>query len=175
MKKTLVLVKTKDDVVKAYWNKIGFIFKYNFSKENILFLENYVWIYSFERIKVENLKKENLTTKISLEDLSLDDLNNESCILIPRNNLLCIKLNLRDMYKIFENEINVRNFKSLSLKTKIIIEISTIKELVELNKLKEYIPEHSELAIYFSNTNKILKYWINNIKTKFASYFFMVY
>ena len=77
----------------------------------------------------------------------MDDLKNESCILIPRNNLPCIELNLKDISNIFENEINTTNFKSLSLKTKIIVKLSSMDDLVELNKLKEYFPEHSELAI----------------------------
>ena len=121
-------------------------------KSIVLFLENYVWISNFKEIHVENLKKENLTTKTPLEGLSLADLKNESCILIPRNNLSWIKLILSDIPNIFENEINVRNFKSLSFKTKIIIEISSMNDLVKLNKLKEYFPEHSELAISYSLT-----------------------
>ena len=93
-----------------------------------------------------------------LEGLSLDDLKNECCILIPRNSLSCIKLNLGDISYIFENEINVTNFKSLSLKTKIIIKLSSMNDFAELNKIKDYFPEHSELSINFSDTNKILKH-----------------
>ena len=139
-------------MVKAYWNNIVFSFDKNLSQENILFLENYVWISNFKEIVIENSKKKNLTTKTSLECLSFGYLNNESCILIPKNNLSYIKLNLRDISKIFDNEINVANLKFLSLKTKIIIELFLMKDLVELNKLKEYFPEHSELAIDFSDT-----------------------
>ena len=148
--KTLVLFKTKDDMNKAYWDKIGVIFGEDLSQENILFLENYVWISNFQEIHVENVKKVNLTTEISLEGLSLSDLNNESCILIPKNSLSSIKLKLGDMSYIFENEINVRNFKSLSLKTKIIIKLRSMKDLAELNELKEYFPEHSELEISYT-------------------------
>ena len=155
MKKTLVLVKTKDDMVKAHWDKIGFTFEQDLSQENLLFLENYVWISNFEGMAVENLKKENLTTKIQLEGLSLGDLKNESYILIPRNNLSCIVLELRRMLSIFENEINVTYFKSYSSKTKIIIiKLSSMKDLAELNKLKEYFPVHSELEISYTPTIK---------------------
>ena len=141
-------------MVKAYWDKIGFTFKTNLSQENILFLENYVWISNLDRIAVKNLKKDNLTTRILLEVLLLDHLKNESCILIPRNNLSCIKLKLGDMSSNFENEINGRNFKSLSLKTKIITKLFSMEDLAELNKLKEYFPEHSELAIDYSFTKR---------------------
>ena len=81
-------------------------------------------------------------------------LNNESCILIPRNNLSCIQLDLIDFANIFENIINVANFKSLSFKTKIIIQLSSMNDLAELNKLKEYFPEHSELKISYHPTIK---------------------
>ena len=154
--KTLVVFKAKDNIVKAYWDNIGFSFDENSSQENILFLENYVWIFNIEAIDVENLKKENLTTKTPLEDLLLDDLNNESCILIPRNNLSCIKLNWENISGIFENEINATNFKSLSSKTKIVIKLFTMDDIAELNKLKEYFPEHSELAINYSHTIEFL-------------------
>ena len=120
--------------------------------KNILFLENYVWISNFEEISVENLKKENLTTKISLEGLSLRDLNNERCILIPNNNLSWIKLNPRNISYIFENEINEINFKSLSLKTKIIVKLFSMDDLAEINKLKDYFPEHSELELIYDHT-----------------------
>ena len=141
-------------MIKAYWDKIGFTFKKNLSQENILFVENYTWIFNFEEIHVENLKKENLTTKTPLEGLSLADLKTESCILIPRNNLSYIKLVPRDISNLFENEINVTNFKSLLLKTKIILKLSSMEDLVELSKLKEYFPEHSELEINYSDTIK---------------------
>ena len=137
-------------MVKAYWDKIRFSFDKNFSPEDILFLENYVWISKIDKIHVENLKKENSITKAPLEGLSLSDYKNESCILIPRKNLPCIRLNLRDISCIFENEINATNFKSLSLKTKIVIRLSSMDDLAELNKLKEYFPEHSELAIDYT-------------------------
>ena len=32
---TVVILKIKDDIVKAYWDKIGFSFKVNLSQENI--------------------------------------------------------------------------------------------------------------------------------------------
>ena len=147
LEKTLVIFKIKDDIIKTYWDKIGFRFVNDLNQENILFLENYVWISNIREINIENLKRENLTTETPLEGLSLSDLNNESCILIPRNNLSCIELKLRRVSNIFENEINVTNFKSLSSKTKIIIKLYSMKDLAELNKLKEYFPEHSELKI----------------------------
>ena len=84
----------------------------------------------------------------------MGDLKNESCILIPKNNLSCIRLRLKDISNIFENEINVANFKSLSSKTKIIIELSSVNSLAELNKLKEYFSNNSELEIKFSPTIK---------------------
>ena len=84
----------------------------------------------------------------------MDDLNSENCILIPRNNLSYIKWNFKNIFNIFENEINLINFKSLSLKTKIVIELSSIDELAELSKLKEYFPVHSELKINYSGTIK---------------------
>ena len=87
----------------------------------------------------------------------MGDLKIEDCILIPRNNLSCIQLDLGDMSYIFENEMNIANFKSLSLKTKIIAKLSSMNDLVELNKLKEFFPEHSELAIdYFHTKIKFL-------------------
>ena len=152
--KTVVLFKTKDDIVKAYWDKIGFTFEKNSSQEKILFLENYVWVSNLEAINVENVEKENLTTKTSLEGLSLGDLKNESSILIPRNNLSYIELVPKDISNIFENEINATNFKSLSSKTKIIIKLYSMKYLAELSKLKEYFPEHSELKISYFPTIK---------------------
>ena len=139
-------------MIKAYWDKVEFT--EDLRKENILFLENYVKILNFYPIHVENLKIENLPTKITLEDLSLDDSNSESYILIPKNNLSCIKLNLEYISNLFENEISVTEFKSLSLKTKIIIENCSMDDLAELNKLKEHFPEHSELAIDHFNTTK---------------------
>ena len=141
-------------MVKAYWDKIGFTFEKDLGQENLLFLENYVWISNFERIDIENFKKKISNVKIPLEGLSLSDLKNESCILIPMNNLSCIELKLRGMSNIFENEINVTNFKSLSLKIKIVIRLTSMDDLVELNKLKEYFPEHSELKISYSPTIK---------------------
>ena len=141
-------------MVKAHWDKIGFTFEQDLSQENLLFLENYVWISNFEGMAVENLKKENLTTKIQLEGLYLGNLKKESYILIPRNNLSCIALELRRMLSIFENEINVTHFKSYSSKTKIIIKLSSMKDLAELNKLKEYFPVHSELEISYTPTIK---------------------
>ena len=174
--KTLVIFKTKDDIIKAYWDKISFTFEKDLSQENILFLENYVWIYNIKKIHAENFKKENVTIKTPFESLSLDDLKNESYILIPRNNLSCIKLDFGELSYIFENKINGTNFKSLSLKTKIIITLFSMDDLAELNKLKEYFPEHSELEISYSPTkNKILRYWFGNIKMKLALCFFMVY
>ena len=152
--KTVVIFKTKDDIVKAYWDQIGLRFEKDLNQENILFLENYICISNINKINVNNLKRENLITKTPLEGLSLSDLKNESCILIPRNNLSCIKLNLREISNIVENEINVTNFKSLSLKTKIIITLSSMDDLAELNKLKEYFPEHSELEISYTPTIK---------------------
>ena len=143
-------------MIEAYWDNIGFTFKKNLNQENILFLENYIWIFNYERIEVENLKKENSTAKILLEGLSLGELNNESCILIPRNNLSRIKWNFKNMSNIFENEINVTNFKSLSLNTKIIIQLSSMEGLAELNKLKDYFPEHSELEVSYSPTINFL-------------------
>ena len=143
-------------MIEAYWDNISFTFKKNLNQENILFLENYIWIFNYERIEVENLKKENSTVKILLEGLSLGELNNESCILIPRNNLSRIKWNFKNMSNIFENEINVTNFKSLSLNTKIIIQLSSMEGLAELNKLKDYLPEHSELEVSYSPTIKFL-------------------
>ena len=139
-------------MVKAYWDKIGLTFINDFSQENILFLENYVWISNFKEMHVKNLKKENLDSKIPLEGLSLGDLKNENCILIPRNNLSCIRLSLGDISYIFENEINIANFKSLSLKTEIIVFLSSMNDLPQLNKLKEYFPEHSELKIHHPYT-----------------------
>ena len=141
-------------MVKAYWDKIWLAFENDLSQENILFLENYIWISNIKTIDVENLKKENLTTKTPFEDLSLDDLKKESCILIPRNNLSCIKWNFENISNTLENGINVANFKSLSLKTKIIIEVSSMNDLAELNKLKECFPDHSELKISYSDTIK---------------------
>ena len=141
-------------MVKAHWDKIGVTFEEDLSKENILFFENYVWISNIQKIHVENLKKESLTTKTSLEGISLDDLKIENCILIPRNKLSCIRLNLKEISNIFENKINVTNFKYLSLKTKIVIKLRSMGDLAELNKLKEYFPEHSELEISYFNTIK---------------------
>ena len=152
--KTVVLFKSKDDMVKAYWDEISFTFKYKLWQENILFLDNYVWISNLKTIKVENFKKENLATTTPIEGLLLDDLKNESCILIPKNNLSCIKLKLGDISYIFKNEMNVTNFKSFSLKIKIVIRLTSMKDLAELNKLKEYFPEHSELVISYTSTIK---------------------
>ena len=84
----------------------------------------------------------------------MSDLKNESCILIPRNNLSCFKLKLGDISYIFENETNGANFKALSSKTKIIIKLSSMRDLAELNKLKEYLPEHIELEISYTHTIK---------------------
>ena len=84
----------------------------------------------------------------------MDDLKNESCILIPRNNLSCVKLKLGDISYLFENETNGTNFKALSPKTKIIIKLSSMRDLAELNKLKKYFPEHSELTINYFHTIK---------------------
>ena len=84
----------------------------------------------------------------------MGDLKNESSILIPRNNLSYIELVPRDISNIFENEINATNFKSLSLKTKIVIKLRSMEDLAELNKLKDYFPEHSELAIDYYDTIK---------------------
>ena len=150
--KTVVLFKTKDDIIKVYWDKIGFIFEKDLSQENILFLENYIWISNLERIAIDNFKKENLATMTPLEGLSLSDLDNESCILIPRNNLSCIKLNWENISNIFENEINTTNCKSLSSKIKIVIKLFSMNDLAELNKIKEFFPEHSELTIDFPDT-----------------------
>ena len=58
------------------------------------------------------------------------------------------------MSYIFKNKINVANFKSLSLKTIIIIEICSMDDLAKLNKLKEYFPVNSELAINYTYTIK---------------------
>ena len=143
-------------MVKAYWFKIGFTFNRNLSRENILFLENYVWISNLYKISIENFKKENLISKTPLEGLSLSDLKVEDCILIPRNNLSCISLNLRNISNIFENKINVTFFKSLLLKTKIIIKLCSMKDIVKLNELKEFFPEHSELEIRYTIFKKIL-------------------
>ena len=134
--------------------KSDLLFRKDLNKENVLFLENYVWISNIERIHVENFKKENLTNKIPLEFLSLGDLKIENCILIPRNNLSCIVLELRRMSKIFENEINVANFKHFLSKSKIIIQLSSMDDFVKLNELKEYFPKHSELAISYAPTIK---------------------
>ena len=71
-------------MIKAYWDEIGFTFEEDLNQENILFLENYVWISNIKEIYVENFKKENLTTKIPLEFLTLGDLKIENCILIPK-------------------------------------------------------------------------------------------
>ena len=139
-------------MVKAYWDKIGCYLKENERQENVLFLEDYLWISNLISINVKKFKKENVDTKTPLECLSLGDLKNKNYILFPRNNLSSIKLNLRDMSCIFKNKINVTNFKSLSLKTKIDIKLFSMNDLTELNKLKEYIPEHSELAIEYSHT-----------------------
>ena len=97
----------------------------------------------------------------------MGDLNNECCILIPNNNLSCIKLNLKNFESIFENEISVTNFKFLSFKTTIIVKLLSMDDFVELNKLKEYFPEHSELEINLY-TNIIFKHWLNNFKIKLA-------
>ena len=134
-------------MIKAYCDKIEFFVEEDLSKENILFRENYVWVSNIEAIAIENL-----TTKTPLEGLSSNDLKNECCFLIPSNNLSCIKWNFKYISNIFENEINLRNFKSLLLKTEIIIELSSIKDLALLNERKEYFPEHSKLAIDFSDT-----------------------
>ena len=113
-----------------------------------------MWISYIEEIHVENLKRENLITETPLEGLSLSDLKVGDCILIPKNNLSCIRLRLKDISNIFENEINVTNFKSLSSKIKIIFRLYTMDELAELNKLKEYFPVHSELKISYFPTIK---------------------
>ena len=43
-----------------------------------------------------------------------------------------------------------------------------MNDFAELNKIKDYFPEHSELSINFSDTNKILKHWFNNIYNKIS-------
>ena len=58
------------------------------------------------------------------------------------------------MSKVFENEINGANFKSFLSKSKIIIQLSSMDDLVKLNELKEYFPEHSELEISYGPTIK---------------------
>ena len=42
LEKTLALFKIKDDMIKAYWDKIGVTFEKDLSQEKILFLENYI-------------------------------------------------------------------------------------------------------------------------------------
>ena len=64
------------------------------------------------------------------------------------------------MSYIFENEINVANFKSLSLRTKIIIQLFSMNDFAELNKLKEYFPEYSELEISYTSTINILSIYL---------------
>ena len=132
--------------------KSALLFRNDFNQENILFLEDYVWISNFEKRNIENLKRENLTAEILLKDLSLGDLNNKSCTLIPSNNLSLIRLDLRDISNIFKNEINNTNFKKLLLKTKTIVCLYSMDELAELNELSAYFLEHSELVIDDSET-----------------------
>ena len=80
------------------------------------------------------------------------DTKHESYILIPMNSLSHLWLKWSKIINLFEKESNMLNFKKLSVKANIIIEINYIDDLEFVYRFSEWIPEHWNLKLRFDST-----------------------
>ena len=100
----------------------------------------------------KNLRKENLNSEFKQNVPSFVDIKYESYILIPINSLSHLRLKWSKISKLFEKESNRSNFKKLSVKANIIIEINSIDDLEFIYRFSEWIPEHWDLELRFDST-----------------------
>ena len=112
-------------MIMVQWEEINFEFR----KIDLTFLEDYVCIITFDKITGDNFRKDTLAKKFTSEDISLTELKNEGYILIPRNSLSSLRLEMNNIAKLFKNEINQSKFRTLLSNTNIVIILKSSEDL----------------------------------------------
>ena len=145
-KNTKFLIKNSNDMVMVQWEKINFELR----KIDLIFLEDYVCIITFDKITGDNFRKDILAKKFTSVDISLTELKKERYILIPKNSLSSLRLEMNNIAKLFKNEINQSKFRTLLSNTNIVIILKSSEDLKDFKSLRnfsEYIPEHTNLEL----------------------------
>ena len=133
-------------MVMVQWEEINF----ELGKIDLTFLEGYLCITTFDKITGDNFRKDILAKKFTSEDISLTELKNERFILIPKNSLSSLRLEMNNISKLFKNEINQSKFRTLLSNTNIVIILKSsedLKDFKSLRKFRKYIPEHTNLEL----------------------------
>ena len=137
-------------MIMVQWDEINF----ELGKIDLTFLEDYVCITTFDKITGDNFRKDILAKKFTSEDISLTELKNERYILIPKNSLSSLRLEINNIAKLFKNEINQSKFRTLLSNTNIVIILKSSEDLKDfelLRKFSEYIPEHTNFELNDDN------------------------
>ena len=160
-KRSTLLLKDNETQLKLYWERIEFIYQQIIDKNYIEFFEDSICITKFDWIIGENLSNKVKTNNIIYKSQDTKIFGEGSFLLIPLNNLACVKFNWEQIIKLLENDSNKRYFKSISSNTEVIITLNNEDDVVNFDKISEFIPDHVEIWLdgtFYSS--------IKNIKNK---------
>ena len=156
-----LLLKDSETQLKLYWERIEFIYQQIIDKNYIEFFENSICITKFDWIIGEKLSNKVKTNNTIYKSQDTKIFGEGSYLLIPLNNLVCVKFNWEQIIKLLENDSNKRYFKSISSNIEVIITLNNEDDVTNFDKISELIPDHAEIWLdgtFYSS--------IKNIKNK---------
>ena len=102
--------------------------------------------------------KESVPADFLLNKTDMEDSENKSYVLVPLNKPLAIHLNLKILQNLLKNVDNKLSFKLLPQNTRIIIELWSMEEVKNFEKISHFVPDHSELI--FNDVNySLIETW----------------
>ena len=110
---------------------------------------------------IRKITKEYITANSESESSNFINSEGESHYFISQANLSEIKLTWKQILILLKNKNNSTYFSLLSSSKKVIIELKSMEDVLDIDEVSEYIPKHSELEFECSITtiiNYILKY-----------------
>ena len=150
---TKVIFKDNDDNVELFCEEIRFGFGFRENKGFIIFHKNNIIITDFVNIGGGNMRRQITSTSVD-SNISLDEINNKSRVLILKNSIDNLVLEWEYIFKLLENDINKKNFPTLSSNSNVSIRIDSMKDVLAFYEACEFVPEHSKLELsgnFYSN------------------------
>ena len=153
IRNTKAIIKDNDDNIELFCEEIRFGFGNRHNKDFIIFHKNYIIITDFFKIGGDDMRRQITSASVD-NDISLDEINNESWVLILKNSIDNLKLKWEHIFKLLENDINKKNFSTLSSNYNVSIRLNSIKDVLAFYEACEFVPEHSKLELsgnFYSN------------------------
>ena len=106
---------------------------------------SYIIITNFDRMYGEISKTETISTDFPDEDISFEYSEVRRYFSVPFNSFPYIELSLDMLMYLIENDPSKKNLQSISSRIRITLRISKIEDIVELDKISEFLSLHLDM------------------------------